>query len=342
MCLAGANGDTAKQIKSLLNYLHLKNKEIHQHNQQLISNLNNLNGKVAFRVANKLYANKNGGLNQRYIAILEEFYKSEIEELDFSNSITSAEKINKWISDKTEEKIKDLISESLINIEVKALLVNAIYFKGNWVHKFDSKYTTNEKFYLYDGTEKSVQMMKLFNKRLKLKINPGDMNAVTCELLYIGHQIAMTIILPNEGVHIDEIESSLNSQVLSVIFADLNQNVKVNVFLPKFKFEQSIDLSDILSAMGAVDMFDALKANFTYMTKNQENLYISKVIHKAVIEVNEIGTEAAAASASIIVTRSAMFNNEPPPVDFICNRPFLFIIHEKFTDIVLFIGKYIN
>jgi serpin B len=113
----------------------------------------------------------------------------------------------------------------------------------------------------------------------------------------------------------------------------------VNAFIPKFKFEKTIELSDLLIKMGASDMFN-LKANFSGMI-DKNDLFISKVIHKAIIDVNEIGTEAAGASASVIVTRSVMFDDEFP-IDFICNRPFIFIIHEKLNNTILFIGKYSN
>ena len=111
----------------------------------------------------------------------------------------------------------------------------------------------------------------------------------------------------------------------------------MNAYIPKFKFEKTIELSELLIKMGASDMFN-IKANFSGMT-DRNDLYISKVIHKAIIDVNEVGTEAAAASASVIVTRSAMFDDEFP-IDFICNRPFIFIIHEKLNHTILFIGKY--
>jgi serpin B len=240
---------------------------------------------------------------------------------------------------KTGEKIRDLISEDFINDQVKAILVNAIYFNGNWAHKFNPKHTNDEDFYLKNGNIKTVKMMKLFDKRLNLKINPNNLPALSCEFPYQGHQISMTIILPNEGIDLEEILYNLKSKTLAAIFDQRNQYPKVKAFIPKFKFEKTIELSDLLIKMGASDMFN-LKANFSGMI-DKNDLFISKVIHKAIIDVNEIGTEAAGASASVIVTRSVMFDVEFP-IDFICNRPFIFIIHEKLNNTILFIGKYSN
>ena len=310
--------------------------------QQLINNLNSLNGRVALNVANKIYLNNvNNEFKISFIKTLETFYKSEIESLNFSDSKYSAEAINKWVMDKTEGKIVDLISEDVISDQVKAILVNAIYFKGNWVHKFNPELTSDENFYLNNGIIKSVKMMKLYNKRLNLKVNPNNIAATVCELPYTGHQIAMTVILPNEGININQIENSLSKETISKILNQQNHYPKVNVFIPKFKFEKTIELSDLLIKMGASDMFDSYKANFSGMTDSVNGLYISKVIHKAIINLNEVGTEAAAASASVIVTRSAMFDDELP-IDFICNRPFLFIIHERLNNTILFTGKYTN
>lgn len=249
MCLGGAHGATEKQFIQLLHYKHLNNNnKMHELNLNLINILQNLNGNIAIRVANKIFLNKYiSELKNQFQNLLKQFYQSEIEKMDFSNSIETSKLINNWVSNKTENKINDLISSDLINEQIKMILVNTIYFKAQWVFKFEQQLTSKQIFNLNDGTRKPVDMMRLYNKRLNLNVNPSGINAVTCEFPYIGHQTAMTIILPDIGVTLDKLREQLNHQVLRSILAESITRRKVNAFVPKFKFEESINVRKLIN-----------------------------------------------------------------------------------------------
>lgn len=173
-------------------------------------------------------------------------------------------------------------------------------------------------------------------KKFDFVPEPAGLRAIACRLPYAGEQISMTILLPHEDVDIAEVEANLNANALREVL-NIQNKIKVNVFLPKFKFEESFELSEVLAKLGAQDAFDEQKADFSGIKIEDDGLHISKVIHKAVVEVNEEGTEAAAATAVVMMTRCMVMEF---PEEFRCNRPFLFIIHDNDRKTALFIGKY--
>lgn len=339
MCFAGAKENTEKQLKDVLHYLDLNNEDVHRANGALQSHLNGLSGQVALNIANKLYPHQGFHIKQEFLKLVSEHYKSEVELVDYSNGKQATKTINSWVEEQTKNKIKDLISENAVNELTRLILVNAIYFKGNWLSKFDSKKTKKMPFNLQNGSTQDVDMMVLLDKKFPLLISPLGIKAMVCEFPYQGESLAMSIILPHEGVNISEVESQLNHETLSQILLQNTFKGKVHVYLPKFKFEKSLELNDVLKELGAGDAFDQGKANFKGMTDDPRGLYVSKVVHKAVIEVNEEGTEAAAATAVIMMTRCAVLHDVPPE-EFKCDRPFLFVIHDKHHNTILFMGKY--
>lgn len=337
MCFAGARKNTEQQLKKVLHYLNLSNEDVHKGNALLMKKLGQLPG-VTLNVANKLYPNVGFKVEKDFIEILGKHYNSEIQQVDYTKAAEAAKTINDWVALQTKDKIKDLVPESVINDLVRLILVNAIYFKGNWLNKFNKEKTRKEPFHLQDGTSKEVDMMVMLDKKFRLLISPENLKASVCRFPYEGNNLSMTIILPHEGIKINEVEASLNAELLNTILTQPVFEGKVHVYIPKFKFEKSQELSDILKEMGASDAFDEARADFTGINKDPSGLYISKVIHKAVVEVNEEGTEAAAATAVIMMTRCARI--EPPPEEFKCDRPFIFLIHDNQDNTVLFLGKY--
>lgn len=339
MCYAGAKENTAAQMRELLGYQNLSNDEVLKLNGELLANLNAAKNNVELNVANKLFPMTGFDIKKDYTDAVTKHFRTEVHSLDFNKSAESAGVINKWVEEKTNSKIKDLIAPQHLNSLTRLVLVNAIYFKGNWQYQFEKNDTYKEDFHCRDGTHVKVDMMALPGKRLKHSIGPAGLKAECCEIPYDGGDIAMTIILPFADATIEEVEASLTHDKLSAVFAE-SDKFKVHLFVPKFKLEYQAELSENLKQMGATDAFDQGKANFTGISDISTGLYISKVVHKAFVDVNEEGTEAAAATGVIMMTRCAMPMDLP--VEFKCDRPFLFVIHDIAKGNVLFIGKYMK
>ena len=234
MALCGAKNKTSTQLK------HLSNEKIFEINKNYLESLARLNKSgYVINVINKLYSKKGLNLNQEFIDNLHKFYDSELELLDFNNPYESAKLINEFLVKKTDNKIQNLIDPYIINDLTKLLLLNATYFKGKWLNHFPQKQTYQEDFYLKDGSTVKVDMMKLLNKDFLYKINPGGITALTCEIPYVGDSLSMTLILPHEGISLEEVEAQLTSDVLKqIMYYNKNMYVgKVNIYLPKFKLD---------------------------------------------------------------------------------------------------------
>ena len=243
MCFAGAKKNTEQELKKVLQYLNVTNEEVHALNAQLIEHLNGLNGNVSLETANKIYPHKDFSIREDFLSLVRKHYKSDVQLLDYTKAKESAGIINNWVSEKTKQKITNLIQENHINNSVRLILVNAIYFKGNWLHKFDPAKTHKELFHLADGTTKEVDMMALTNKKFNLQINPASLKAMVCEFPYNGKDLSMFIILPNYGINLNEIEAQLNANLLKAILKiEVDSTVKVHVYIPKFKFDSSFEV----------------------------------------------------------------------------------------------------
>lgn len=245
MVLNGARNDTLNQLKNILNMNSLSIPEINGLQHEYLSNLTRLikskRNSVVLDSANKIYSKKEYQLKPEFVNDLLNYYSSQIEPMDFTKSEEAANEINEWIANKTNNKIKDLISPSLLNELTRIILVNAIYFKGNWLYPFNEKLTQKDDFEMRDGTTVQIDMMKLSQKRLLYKKNPAGLNASTCELPYAGNSISMTIILPDEGVNIEDVEKELDLKTLASVF-EKDALESVNVYLPRFKLNYKADV----------------------------------------------------------------------------------------------------
>jgi serpin B len=342
MCHAGAKSDTASQLKDLLALSKLNDQEILDLSNKHLTNINsNLGSDITIKTANKIYPRHGFQIKTDFIEKLTKHFRSEIEQVDFDKSTEAAKTINDWVAKQTNDKIKDLVGADSLNELTRLVLVNAIYFKGNWLQKFDTAQTSKQNFRLPEGGAKQVDMMHLEGKKFKYFWHPFGIDANSLELPYVGEKISMTIILPEEDINdvknsLERVESQLTPEIIHQILTMEIPIEKVNLQLPKFKLSSKKELSSHFKEMGATLPFDQDRANFTGINDDPRGLYISKVFHEAVVEVGEEGTEAAAATAVVMAVRMAL----DTPRDFICNRPFLFIIHEKVNDTILFIGKY--
>ena len=337
MTYAGAGGETKSQMAQTLHFLA---------QDQLHATFNALDLQLAGRgkgqseeqtplqlnVANAVWAEQTYPFLQGFLDTIALNYGAGIRLADFINQYEAVRKeINNWVSDQTEDKIKDLIPEGVLNSDTRMALVNAIYFKADWLAPFNADSTQDAPFHLLDGSEVSVPMM---NQDIFIPYAKGD-GWQAIELAYQGETAAMDIIVPDEG-RFEEVESSLDYETASAILSSL-QPASVMLSLPKFKFESEFGFADQLKTLGMPDAFDPDKADFSGMSERND-LYISAVIHKAFVAVDEKGTEAAAATAVIVgVTSAPLFD-----VTLTIDRPFIFLIRDIPTGQILFVGRVLN
>lgn len=340
MAYAGSENDTAAQIKTTMHY-NLPEDELHQTLNNLAEVLKNRSegargmdgGGFRLNVVNRLWAQIGYPFLTEYLTFIEENYKAPVEQLNFRvNPEGSRETINEWVSEQTEEKIPDLLPPRSIDTLTTLVITNAIYFNAAWSSPFNENTIHEAPFYNLDGSQSTVQMMsKVYNYPY---IRGSNYNALS--IPYDGNQLAMLIILPNEG-EFQEVEESLTLEMLNTTIDNL-RSTRVRLLLPKWKFRYNASLATLLQSMGMTDAFMD-NADFSGMTGDRE-LHISDVIHEAFIDVNEAGTEAAAATA-VIVSRTSIRERDIP-INFTVDRPYLYAIYDIETRVILFFGRTVN
>jgi serpin B len=340
MTYAGARGETAQQMADTLKFM-LEQDRLHPAFNWLDAELASRGQCAAgkdeegFRlnIVNAIWGQKDYEFLPAFLDVLAENYGAGLRTLDF---ITQAEKsrvaINNWVSDQTEGRIKDLIPPGAIDALTRLVLTNAIYFNAAWEYPFDKKMTADGQFYLLDGRQVTVPMMK---ETKSFGYTEGE-GYQAVELPYDGRELSMVILLPASG-NFGAFEGGLEAQQVCDIISDL-QPTQVALTMPKFEFESEFSLKDTLSAMGMPDAFSPDEADFSGMTGNAE-LFISDVVHKAFVAVDEAGTEAAAATAVIVGTTSAPGE---PTAEVTIDRPFIFLIRDIETGTILFVGRVLN
>ena len=288
--------------------------------------------------ANSLWPQQDYKLSEDYLALTKKYYGDSITPVDYQRASEEARKqINKWVSDKTENKINDIIQPGTFDNLTRLVLVNAVCFKGAWEHPFKKTLTKDAPFHLSSSESVKVPMMtqeKYFNY-----VDTGD-GLQILELPYVGSDLSMLVLLPKEIDGLEQLESRLSFESLKNRRRSL-KNSEVIVFLPKFRMTSAFGLNAVLQKMGMIDAFNMGKADFAGMNgRNCRDdklscLYIYAAIHKAYVDVNEEGTEAAAA---IIFTGKGAGYKPPSPV-FRADHPFLFLIQERQTGSILFMGR---
>ncbi|EPY72526.1 serpin peptidase inhibitor, clade B-like protein [Camelus ferus] len=272
---------------------------------------------------------------QEYMDNVKKLYLASVESADFANAPEESRKmINSWVERQTNEKIKNLFPKDSIDSSTVLVLVNAIYFKGQWHQKFKEENTVKEKFWLSKDTSKSVQMMKETNTFNFTSLE--DMQVKILEIPYKGEELSMMLLLPNEVDGLQKLEDKLTAEKLLEWTSSQNMwKSQVDLHLPRFKVEETYDLKAILVALGVVDAFNSQKADFSGMTR-KNNLVVSKALHKSFVEVNEEGTEAAAATG---ISTGIGITSAPRYERFHCDHPFLFFIRHNKTNSILFLGR---
>jgi len=338
MTYAGASGETEEQMADALHF-GLPQDRLHPAFNSLDIELakrgEGAEGKDSegFRlnVVNAIWGQKDYKFLTDFLDVLAENYGSGLRILDFIKAPEESRiTINDWVSEQTEGKIEDLIPQGLINELTRLVLTNAIYFNAAWAFPFNEEATSDGTFYLLNGDETVVSMMR---QTESLGYAQGD-NYQAVELPYDGNELSMVILLPQTG-QFDTFEGSLDLQKLNGILGQLEYR-QVGLTMPKFEFESSFALKDTLSEMGMPVAFSP-DADFSGMTGNRE-LLITEVVHKAFVSLDEAGTEAAAATAVIVGLTAVPEESVTVNID----RPFIFLIRDIKTGALLFVGRVLN
>ncbi|MCI0456905.1 MAG: serpin family protein [Gemmataceae bacterium] len=331
MTYSGARGQTATEMEKTLHF-SLGQQRLHPAFHELIGQLGAKGRKYQLTVANRLWGQKEYGFLPDFLKLTEASYGAGLKEVDFIKATEEARKaINAWVEQQTNDKIKELIKPGILTVDTRLVLTNAIYFKAAWMHPFREKATAPGMFHLADGKQVKVPMMRGGVRTNYLK---GD-TFEALELPYEQRDLSMVVLLPKKADGMAAFEKMLTPANLSAWLRKLSDH-QVDVTLPKFKITAEFMLKDTLSQMGMPIAFQRGKADFSGMT-SREKLFISHVVHKAFVDVNEAGTEAAAATAVVIERESA-----PPPATFRADRPFVFLIRDNRTGSILFVGRVSN
>lgn len=340
MTLAGAESSTEKAMMNALQY-SLPEDQVHPAFNELLLAIEasekqkpeESNGsEFQLNIANSIWGQSGYPFKSDFLDTLARHYGAGMYNVDYQTDPESArELINQWIEDETENKIKDLIPQGAINQLTRLVLANAIYFNGSWRYPFDQDATEPAPFNLLDGTTTTVNMMKLEDERLAYT-SGNTYQAV--QLPYLSPDFVMTIFVPDQGAY-EDFEAELSAEMIKTIPAEL-LGQPVNLQMPSFDFTTSTNAKDPLSALNMAEAFMSDKADFSGIT-DVEDIYISDVLHKATITVDEEGTEAAAATVVIMRAESAPVEEEP--ISLVIDRPFLFLIQHQPTGTILFMGR---
>lgn len=336
MTYGGARGETEAQMARTL-HLSLLSQISTPAFAEIDASLAELqkDGNVTLGLANAIWPSNDFKMLDTYSALLKTSYGATVTPVDYKKTEEARTTINRWVESKTQNKIKNLIRPNDLSLYTRLVLVNAIYFKGNWVQAFDPAKTHPEDFHVSPNVTVIAPMMEL-----KSEFAYAESDTLQAlELPYQGDALSMLILLPKPSVPISTVEAQISAEKLAEWKAALARK-QVNVLLPKFSMTWgTIKLNDTLKTMGMIDAFELSKANFSGMSGNSRGLAVGAVLHKAFVEVNEEGTEAAAATAVTMIKASAM---EAPASVFKADRPFLFLIQDKRTGTLLFMGRVTN
>jgi serpin B len=337
MAYAGARGQTEAEMAKTLEF-RLPQAELHPAFAALTARIvGGTAGGPEIRIANRLWGQAGMPVEADFKKLTEANYGAGLELLDFKTSAEpSRARINQWVDEQTKGKIKDLLPTGSINPLTRLVLANAIYFKGLWATPFDKANTKPEPFRLQSKSSVTAQMMRKILSAPYAETADAQVLALGYRAPSADRAMSMIVILPKAVDGLPKVEEAIAAGRLAGYVAPLALT-QVDVALPRFKITSEQNLNTTLAAMGMPLAFDDKKADFSGITK-AERLYITRVQHKAFVEVNEEGTEAAAATGVVMGTRSL----PPPPKVFRADRPFFFLIRDDGTGAVLFMGRVAN
>jgi serpin B len=332
MLHTGARNNTQDEMTKVLKLDKLDKMSVLQHMESFVSTLKKGSKSVTLNTANRLFPHTDKTILQEYISLVTKHFKADVKSMDYTKNPEGARlEINKWVEGETNEKIKDLLPGGSLTPLTTMVVVNAIYFKGNWATQFETKDTNKKEFTKLNADKVQIDMM--FRRMKKVKYGEDSaLNCKTLELPYEGQELAFVVVLPNKNDGLPGLEKSLTLKALQSLVTECHP-ATVDVTLPKFKLETSLELKTVLSSLGMVDIFSD-NADLSGMGKE---LYVSEVYHKAFVDVNEEGTEAAAATAAVV-----MMNCIEITYNFAADHPFLFMIWDYRLHVPLFIGRFVE
>ena len=333
MTYAGARGETAAQMKRALR-LTSADDAIHAEYKARLAEWNTGKKPYDMAIANRLYGEKTLSFRKEFVGLTDQAYGAKLVSSDFmGNSETERLGINQWVSEKTKNRINGLLPRGSLNFRTRLVLVNAIYFKGKWEREFDKKATRDEPFVAHGGSKNVPTMHALqdvgYVERDGVKV---------VELPYKGGELSMVIVLPDTKDGLDAIAGRLSRQTLTTWLGALAP-MPVSLSIPRFKMSPApILLNAQMSELGMVDAFDETKADFSGISDRaitaEGRFFLTFAVHKAFIEVNEEGTEAAA--ATVVGGPTSV---PPPPKVFKADHPFLFVLRDRKSGAILFMGR---
>ncbi|KAH1176610.1 hypothetical protein KIL84_010312, partial [Mauremys mutica] len=333
MVLLGARGNTATQIQKVPDDQCDIPGGIHSQFHDIFSAINKPTASYELAIANRLYGEKTFSFLQKYLSCIQKLYQAELEPADFQNAAEETrEQINLWVETFTNGKIKDLFAPGTLSAQTTLVLVNAVYFKGKWEVEFKKENTEERPFQINETTSKPVQMMYQKGKYKIAAIEEHDCQVL--ELPYKGGDLSMYILLPKDYTGLTQLEKELTYEKLTTwISPYYMKEDDVEVSLPQFKIETSTQLNQYLKALGITDVFSH-ESDLSGIAEAGD-LSVSAAVHKAYIEVNEEGTEAAAATGIGIGVTSVGRR-----IEFVADHPFLFFIRHQKTESILFFGRF--
>lgn len=331
MAYNGAGSKTKTEMQNVLDYTGLSDEAVNQQNLSLYKSLMQVNPSSELTVANAMFANKNFEFVKAFMDSNQKYYGAKLETLDFAD-LSTVNKINNWVKDNTKSKIPNILDK--VAPDAILYLVNAVYFKGVWLDEFKKDETQPVDFKLSNGSKKTVEMM---NRSAKMSYFAGN-NFQAVMLPYKDKRLQMCIFLPDKKSNITAFINSLTSESWSE-WREQFRKEEGHLGLPRFKVEYKTELSEVLKAAGMPCAFEDNCADFKKMI--EQNAMISRVLHKTYLEVNEKGTEAAAATAIEMSVTSAPMNPKPP-FEMICDRPFVVAIRDEKTNAILFVGAIVD
>jgi serpin B len=335
MTYAGARGDTETQMGQVL-HISKGRRPMHSSFGILQRQLNEAQKQkgIQLDIANALWTQKGEPFLPAFLKIANDDYQANVNQADFKTSAGAVTReINRWVAQKTKDKIQDILPPGSVDDLTQLVLANAIYFRGSWASRFEKAATSAQPFHLSENGQAEVPLM--YHVADASYVENNELQAV--ELAYSGDELSMVILLPRQIDALGQMERQLSPAFLARLLAQMKKQ-NVEVFLPKFKLESGFNLNDTLAKMGMPDAFIRPKADFSGLNGTKGDLCISGVFHKAWAEVNEEGTEAAAATGVAVAARGLTERLRPPPV-FRADHPFIFLIRDTRSGSLLFVGR---
>lgn len=328
MAMNGAAGSTLDEIRSTLRYGTADLEQINAANASLAELLLGLDGAVDVRIANSIWARQGFPFEQSFFDAMRHWYSAQVATLDFDAS-TAAPTINEWVDRSTRGRISNIVDAPLPQDAVM-FLINAIYFKGSWRDRFEASATRDAPFTLANGSTKTVRMM---NRTGPAYYHGAVDGTQVLEQVYSRGAFAMTIVLPPAGTHVDDVIAQLDAPRWNA-WMDALRETEAEISMPAYRLEYRTVMNEALQALGMETPFARGGADFTRMSSAGRQLFISRVLQKTFMDVNEEGTEAAAVT-SVEVGVTSM----PMRPRIVVDRPFIVAIRERFSGTVLFIGR---